>query len=555
MTRMRKIPLRVPLGQIVCASAIGLAALTVATTAAARFDSARVAVEAPAVAVRFPDPPVIYPTPGFRAGRDDFTSHAELMAFVSELQARTGTFAVRVVGVSSESRAIPLLVFAQPKAAAPEAMLKSGKPTVLIVAQQHGNEPAGSEAALVIATRLAGGDLAPLLDRINVLMVPRANPDGAEAFLRDTGVRIDMNRDHLLLRTGEARAIALVAREYQPDVVIDAHEFTVLDRWVTKFGGAMSYDALIQYATVGNLPPALTRDADTRFRTAILAALEGAQLSAHWYFTTEAGSSDRTVSMGGVQPDTWRNVGGLRNAVSFLLETRGVGIGRAHFKRRVRTHELTMEALLRTTAAYPAEVLALTRAAATSVAASACRGAYVVESDATRTTHMLVFIDPVTGSDREVEVPWRSALDIRTLRTRPRPCGYFLDGAQRDAAARLRDLGVVVEQLTAPLAARVERFRIVKTEEGRRADGRGAIDDPESVLRITVETEPVEVGLPAGTFYVSLAQPLANLAAAALEPDSQNSLAANRLLPLAGERALLRALAPPPASLRVWDAR
>jgi hypothetical protein len=214
-----------------------------------------------------------------------------------------------------------------------------------------------------------------------------------------------------------------------------------------------------------------------------------------------------------------------------------------------------MEALLRTTAAYPAEVLALTRAAATSVAASACRGAYVVESDATRTTHMLVFIDPVTGSDREVEVPWRSALDIRTLRTRPRPCGYFLDGAQRDAAARLRDLGVVVEQLTTPLAARVERFRIVKTEEGRRADGRGAIDDPESVLRITVETEPVEVGLPAGTFYVSLAQPLANLAAAALEPDSQNSLAANRLLPLAGERALLRALAPPPASLRVWDAR
>jgi hypothetical protein len=434
-------------------------------------------------------------------------------------------------------------------------MLKSGKPTVLIVAQQHGNEPAGSEAALVIATRLAGGDLAPLLDRINVLIVPRANPDGAEAFLRDTGVRIDMNRDHLLLRTGEARAIALVAREYQPDVVIDAHEFTVLDRWVTKFGGAMSYDALIQYATVGNLPPALTRDADTRFRTAILAALEGAQLSAHWYFTTEAGSSDRTVSMGGVQPDTWRNVGGLRNAVSFLLETRGVGIGRAHFKRRVRTHELTMEALLRTTAAYPAEVLALTRAAATSVAASACRGAYVVESDATRTTHMLVFIDPVTGSDREVEVPWRSALDIRTLRTRPRPCGYFLDGAQRDAAARLRDLGVVVEQLTTPLAARVERFRIVKTEESRRADGRGAIDDPESVLRITVETEPVEVGLPAGTFYVSLAQPLANLAAAALEPDSQNSLAANRLLPLAGERALLRALAPPPASLRVWDAR
>jgi hypothetical protein len=161
----------------------------------------------------------------------------------------------------------------------------------------------------------------------------------------------------------------------------------------------------------------------------------------------------------------------------------------------------------------------------------------------------------VTGLDKEVEVPWRSALDIRTLRTRPRPCGYFLDGAQRESASRLRDLGVVVEQLAAPATLRVERYRIIASEEARRADGRGAIDDPEGVLRMTVETEPVEARLPAGTFYISLAQPLANLVAAALEPDSQNSLAANHLLPLTGERALLRALAPPPAALRVWEGR
>jgi predicted deacylase len=66
-----------------------------------------------------------------------------------------------------------LLVFASTKTATPEAMIKSGKPTVLIVAQQHGNEPAGSEAALVIAARLAAGDLKPLLDRINVLYLAR----------------------------------------------------------------------------------------------------------------------------------------------------------------------------------------------------------------------------------------------------------------------------------------------------------------------------------------------------------------------------------------------
>src|SRR5205814_6355951 len=105
----------------------------------------------------------------------------ELMAFVLALKARSAGFTLRIVGASKEGRAIPLLVFASTRTATPEAMLKSGKPTVLIVAQQHGNEPAGSEAALVMASRLAAGDLKPLLDRINVLIVPRANPDGAEA--------------------------------------------------------------------------------------------------------------------------------------------------------------------------------------------------------------------------------------------------------------------------------------------------------------------------------------------------------------------------------------
>ena len=56
-------------------------------------------------------------------------------------------------------------------------------------------------------------------------------------------------------------------------------------------------------------------------------------------------------------------------------------------------------------------------------------------------------------------------------------------------------------------------------------------------------------------FYISLAQPLANLIAAALEPDSQNSLAANRLLPLTEDRTVLRALTPPVAARRVWEGR
>ena len=533
---------------------LALAAGLACGAADARFDPARATVEPVAVAQRFADPQVAYDTPGFRPGRTDFTSHDELIAWVEALQRTRGGFGLRIIGRSGEGRPIPLLIFAATDALSGEAMQAAGRPTVLIVAQQHGNEPAGSEAALVIAQRLAAGDLRPLLARINVLVVPHANPDGAEAFVRDTGAKIDMNRDHLLLRTPEARAIARVAREYRPDVVVDAHEFTVLDRWVTKFSGAMRYDALVQYATVGNLPAAVARAAERPFREAVIGALEREGLSPHWYFTTEAGSADRTVSMGGVQPDTWRNVGGLRNAVSFLLETRGVGIGRAHFKRRVRTHELTMEALLRTAAADPAAVRAATQAAADEVTAAACHGDYVVAAEAKRTTEALVFVDLDSGADRVVDVPWRDALHLDVVRARPRPCGYLLDPAAGDAIATLRALGVVVERLPVAQSVQAERLVVRAREAGRRADARGAIDDPEQVVRFTIEWMPAaQVEVPAGAFYVSMAQPLANLAAAALEPDSQNSFAANHRLELDRGVGLVRVVAPLRAVRYLWD--
>ncbi|WP_228279109.1 M14 family zinc carboxypeptidase, partial [Acinetobacter baumannii] len=72
--------------------------------------------------------------------------------------------------------------------------------------QQHGNEPAGGEAMLVMAQRLATGDLGEMLERINVVIVPRANPDGAEAFERVLRNGIDPNRDHTMLRSPEGQA-------------------------------------------------------------------------------------------------------------------------------------------------------------------------------------------------------------------------------------------------------------------------------------------------------------------------------------------------------------
>jgi Zinc carboxypeptidase len=301
--------------------------------------------ESAAVAARFPDPAVVYRTPAFEPGRTGFTTNAELRNLIRGLvrdgDGSPGATTVRLLQVGSSQTGVPIeaLHFSR----APVALAASGvtarqaRPTVLLVGQQHGDEPAGAEALIVIAQELAGGKLAALLDRIDVVILPRANPDGAAADKRVTAGGIDVNRDHLLLRTPEAQAQAQLVREFNPAVVVDSHEFSVLGRYVEKFGAVQRFDALIQYAMTANLPAFVSKASEEWFRQPVLQALKAQGLSSEWYYTTSVDVADKKVSMGGVQPDTGRNVNGLRNSISFLVETRGVGLGRAHLARRVHT--------------------------------------------------------------------------------------------------------------------------------------------------------------------------------------------------------------------------
>jgi hypothetical protein len=516
-----------------------------AATAQAAYDSSREYVEAPAVAARYPDPAVEIATPAFAPGKTDFTSQSELEAFIGDLARSARDLRVRIAGQSQDGRSIPLLVFARPAAASGADVQKNGKPTVLIIGQQHGNEPAGGEAALALAAELSAGPRARILDRVNVLIVPRANPDGAHDFVRGLRNGADVNRDHLLESTPEGRALGRVFVEFQPDVVLDCHEFSVRTRWFEKFGGLQRHDALIQYATVSNLPPALTAAAETMFRQPLIKALHAAGYSQAWYYASSYDMNDRIVSMGGVVPDTGRNIAGLRNAVSFLIESRGVGIGRAHYKRRVQTHLVAMNAMLDSAAANGPELTALVRRLRADVAAAAGSGDLIVAGAATPTRHTLELVDPETGADRNVEVDWRSALDIQVRQQRARPYGYVLPAAEAEAAARLARLGVTVLRVQRDTTVDAERYRITRLQESKKEDVRRNDEDgATSVVQITALLEPARLTVKAGDFYVPMDQPLANLIAAALEPETQSSYAANRVLTLPAADALRPAYLP-----------
>lgn len=173
-----------------------------------------------------PVPEFTPPATGFeqRAGTA-FTTHAEELAFLGAVEAESDRVRISEVGTSVQGRPIQLVRVAHPQPA-DDAGIAAG-PVVLIIGSQHGNEPAGREAALKLVRDLAfagEGELLDLLSDATVLVIPTANPDGRVANTRRNANDIDINRDHLRLASPEARAIAGVMRDFQPDLVVDAHE-------------------------------------------------------------------------------------------------------------------------------------------------------------------------------------------------------------------------------------------------------------------------------------------------------------------------------------------
>ena len=489
----------------------------------------------PAVAARFTAPTMVYSTPGLQGGRTSFTTQPEIHAWLRDLATALSRSAgvkaaLLPIGSSQQGQPLEALVLTRGTGTDPASLLATGRPTVLLIGQQHGDAPAASEALLVIARELAQGLLQPLLERINVVIVPRVNPDGATQGEALAAGGQDLARDHLRLSTPETQALARLSRDYQPTVVVDAGEYRVSDIYQQKFGAVQKFDALLQYATTANLPEFLTKADEEWYRRPLLAALKGQGLSTDWYHSTSADTADRTVFMARPEPVTSRNVEGLKNAVSMTIDSRGTGLGRLHLQRRVHTHVTAITSVLGSTAQRTRELSQLRPYLDKEVASLACRGQAAVEVANTPAQYDLQMLDPMTGADKTVTVDWESALALRTRKSRVRPCGYWLSGSSKTAVERLRLHGVKVLEVLEPSALLGDIYRESQRPSSTQQSGPGATANSPPAARGEVSLVRGVIDAPVGSYYVPLSQPLANLVIAALEPDTQSSYFANQLV-------------------------
>ena len=103
-----------------------------------------------------------------------------------------------------------------------------GPKRVFYLCRQHGHEPASTEGALALMKELVESDddtpPASYLQTVTVYVVPMANPDGAEAFLRHNAHDVDLNRDWLRRTQPETRALYAEISRLHPDLMTDQHE-------------------------------------------------------------------------------------------------------------------------------------------------------------------------------------------------------------------------------------------------------------------------------------------------------------------------------------------
>ena len=313
----------------------------------------------------FPGYEYVFNTPVFTddsIGKQQFTPHDTMLNYIHALVEDCSNAYYYNVGKSpTYGFEFPLVVFSKTDLTgktmeeAGALIQANGKPTVFHQAQVHGNEPAAGEGSLALIYAAATGNLTDynggdILDSVNILVYPRINADGSYKFQRNNVyANLNMNRGYLHMRSTEVQDVVSVYNAFRPHIVMDAHEWTP-----DNTGEKDSYfDDLWLFCNGSTNNSSSMLDDSIVLMENVFADAGKVGIRPFFY----VGNMNYNASEGtanSLAPYYY----GLRGSYAFCVETRGIGIGRGCFERRVFSHYLTAESMIRYAAANAEEVVA-----------------------------------------------------------------------------------------------------------------------------------------------------------------------------------------------------
>lgn len=512
-------------------------------------------------------------TPAEEARYTRYSQYEDVVRFLSVLEARYPALKVKIIGRTREvekypARDLVLCVLTEEGVSQP-ASLNRNKPTLLFIASQHGNEQSAKEAALRLVRELAGGELKSLLKKVNILVMPQANPYGNYFDIRQNEDGLDLNRDHVKLEAESTRAIHRVFTLYQPEVTMDVHE-----------KGDDYYRVSVGCVSNLNIHPSLQDYSRKVVLTEMKKKLQKKRIAFHEYLVTDilgmdtsAGArmaegprGDRMLRFSTTDLNDGRNSLGIYETLAFIQEVSSRH-DLATLEVRTGWQYEGLRAFAEIVADRSGEILKIVRGLRADLLKRAqiraaddpihLKMSYVrdpqqpelvikaferptsnirgiLKVDKKAGDFLLVEdIAPYTGSPdakivTRVEKNWFPLVESRL--TVKRPAGYIIPAGRVDLVEVLTLHGIRVQMVEKAVSVEANVYKVTGIVPARA--------DYLAPEKLEVQTELMKLPVRRGDFYVSCEQPAANLIPCLLEPQSDYGLIRYfkfKLVPEAGD--------------------
>ncbi|KAM0344816.1 hypothetical protein ACHAPU_007198 [Fusarium lateritium] len=495
-----------------------------------------------AVAANFPDPDGKLYSPsflnphnvakGFANGTSPPVSQQSLEQFLWTLASRNDWMTYHnPVFTSEEGRSIPYVVLSASKSllqTTPTTTNGTNKVRVWLQGGVHGNEPAGEEALLALLGKM---DAEPewtlsILGKLDIMVLPRYNPDGSAYFQRLLATSFDPNRDHTKMASQQTIDVKQINLKFNAHVHLDCHEYGANRALIhnNKSYVAAQDDQFSAFKNP-NVHADIRSLAESLFVPKVAAALRARNLTTAGYVVGSQTEDGNDIRLQDFVTDTRGEVTVfMGQGIAFLSETRGIGIGDENFKRRT-TAGLTAAINVLQIAADNAELVYDTVEAAR--ADFITNDQEIIVRDQPRWTNATwPFIDAETGNVTDVPVLFGNNTPPANNLTRARPEAYIFSRAWAGVATRLRAVGLGVDELAVDFEGEVEAYNITQAFL--------AEEKYEGTALTTVNTEMFTktMRFPKGAYWVSTRQQHAAQAFVRLEPEHPDGFVTFNILPV-----------------------
>jgi hypothetical protein len=256
--------------------------------------------------------PTEFLTPLEKNNYRKLSEYSEMVNFFKECEKMNPAIKLTMIGKSTAGMEIPLLTITGNNS-------QDKKINVLVLAQQHGNEASGKEGLLMLIKEFAKNKDTVLLSKLNLIIIPLANPEGSEVFTRRNSKKIDLNRNHLLLTAPEVLAIHQIFDKIQPEVTLDMHEYYPFDDTTKTFKFVKNIDEQFDCITNLNVDSVIRTFAREKIVPSIIEAIKSQGYTSGEY-TIGSYAENESYRNSTVDMDDGRQSFGLQQTFSFIVE-------------------------------------------------------------------------------------------------------------------------------------------------------------------------------------------------------------------------------------------